>query len=762
MDEPSPKLSSDRPIDKAADDALNRAGFSKRLANAIRSAPGDESLVLALYGPWGSGKSSIKNMMLEELRSDDWTCPIILEFNPWRLGEESQLLVSFFSDVTKKLTEYSETLATKNGIEAKEIANAKARVKTWKKYGRYVAFGGTTVKAASTVMAMVGVPGSPLLNLLGSTLAASGELIDHAEESAREAAENDTETLEEIREELRKSFESDDLKKNVLVIVDDLDRLSQGEIVQMVRLIKANTDFPRFVFLLLCEEDRIAKAHDEVAGGEGFGRRYLEKIVQIPFRVPAPDRSDTRQYFNNGLGRVISNLSLHAKGIWDDTRDQERFSRLFEKFLRPNAENLRSVNRYLNTLGLGMAAFVEDSHFNANPIDVMAIEALKVFEPDAYEQLVQSSRMTLLGIGSDLFANEKTEAKALLEAILDRAVSKERVKELVLLLFPTIHKDLGFGGYGDLAELEWRRDLRICTNECFDRYFALDLRASDLKESQFNELVGNVGSPQALEASLRNLGEDGKLGKLLFRLEASQALEVLSTDDRVSLFAELFNLAPVIPEYKGFVMTDDGKSQVFVLLRGHLRGRSEQENREVILGITERVKNFSSSAYMLARFESTLRSHEIAGLAPSGAILDEAASIVLQQIEAAGEAGTLIDAIEQWPGMLDWWHKRSPDEAKKFLTNSLRFPRVTAAFLRSCSGRVSSDRRTFDYVDLKGVEEVVSVEEVEEAIKQIDPHELESQKALKDLVSRFLFALDRRRRGLSTNGSDMAFESERI
>jgi hypothetical protein len=407
-----------------------------------------------------------------------------------------------------------------------------------------------------------------------------------------------------------------------------------------------------------------------------------------------------------------------------------------------------------------MAAFVEDGHFNANPVDVMAIEALKVFEPNAYEQLVQSSRLTLLGIGSDMFANEKTEAKALLEAILERANSGERVKELVLLLFPTIHKDLGFAGYGDQAELEWRRDLRICTNECFDRYFALDLRASDLKESQFNELVRNVGNPQALERTLRHLGEDGKLGKLLFRLEDSQELGDMSTDDRVSLFAELFNLAPAIPEYKGFVMTDDGMSQVFVLLRGHLRGCSDETKRDVIIGITERVKQFSASAYMVARFESTLRSQEIATLAPSRSTLDEAAEIVLRQIHSAHEAGTLIDAVEQWPGILHWWNGRAPDDVKAFLNDSLDSPRTMTAFLRSCSGRVSSDRRTFDYVHLPSIDELISTDDVEAAITRIHPQEINENDGLKELVIRFLFALDRRKRGVSIDGADMARDTD--
>lgn len=757
MDEPIPHLSSDGPISKISEDQLNRAGFSNRLAKAIRSVPGDESLVLALYGPWGSGKSSIKNMMLEELRSNEWACPIILEFNPWRLGDESQLLGAFFSEVTKKLEGYSKSLVNPSKAE---VSAARNRVVKWQEYGRYVSFAGTTTAGASAIFTAGSATGSAIFFLLAPVLKLLGLLFKHGENAAAAAAKRTSKTLEDIRHDLQEAFNSKALKKNILVIIDDLDRLSQSEIVTMIRLIKAHTDFPRFIFLLLCEEDRIAKAHDEVAGGEGLGRRYLEKIVQIPFRVPAPDPSDTRQYFNNGLDRVISNLRTHANGIWEASRDQERFSRLFEEFLRPYAENLRSVNRYLNALSLGMAAFVEDGHFNANPVDVMAIEALKVFEPAAYEQLVQSSRMILLGIGSDLFANEKTEAKALLESLLERAVSRDRVKELVLLLFPTIHKDLGFGGYSDQAELEWRRDLRICTNDCFDRYFALDLRASDLKESQFNELVRNVGNPQALEQSLRHLGEDGKLGKLLFRLEGSQELEAMSTDDRVSLFAEFFNLAPVIPEYKGFVMSDDGRSQVFVLLRGHLRGRSEEEKREVILGITRRVKHFSAAAYMVARFESTLRSQEIATLAPSNPTLDEAAKIVLQQIDSARENGTLIDAVEQWPGILHWWNGRAPDDVRAFLKNSLHSPRTMAAILRSCSGRVSSNLRTFDYVHLPSVDEIISADDVEAAIARMPQREIDETEGLKDLVIRFLFVLDRRRRGLSIDGADMARDTD--
>lgn len=61
-------FSADRPINSVDEDLLGRAEFSKSLAEAINSWGGEDSLVVALYGNWGDGKSSIKNMVLSFLR----------------------------------------------------------------------------------------------------------------------------------------------------------------------------------------------------------------------------------------------------------------------------------------------------------------------------------------------------------------------------------------------------------------------------------------------------------------------------------------------------------------------------------------------------------------------------------------------------------------------------------------------------------------------------------------------------------------------
>lgn len=60
-------FSEDRPIQNTREDLLGRKVFSESIAAAISNCRGEQSLVVALYGAWGSGKSSIKNMVIETI-----------------------------------------------------------------------------------------------------------------------------------------------------------------------------------------------------------------------------------------------------------------------------------------------------------------------------------------------------------------------------------------------------------------------------------------------------------------------------------------------------------------------------------------------------------------------------------------------------------------------------------------------------------------------------------------------------------------------
>ena len=89
-------FSTDRPIDNARDDLLDRTKFAQSLAESIKGWRERDSLVLALHGPWGCGKTSIKNLVLESLGSDADKGLDVIEFAPWQWSSQSQIAEAFF------------------------------------------------------------------------------------------------------------------------------------------------------------------------------------------------------------------------------------------------------------------------------------------------------------------------------------------------------------------------------------------------------------------------------------------------------------------------------------------------------------------------------------------------------------------------------------------------------------------------------------------------------------------------------------------
>ena len=76
----------DRPIEGRSRDLLGRAPFAENLAKAILNYAYKDTLVIGLYGAWGSGKTSIINMVIEyaenpsNRRTDQ--SQVIVRFNP--------------------------------------------------------------------------------------------------------------------------------------------------------------------------------------------------------------------------------------------------------------------------------------------------------------------------------------------------------------------------------------------------------------------------------------------------------------------------------------------------------------------------------------------------------------------------------------------------------------------------------------------------------------------------------------------------------
>jgi predicted KAP-like P-loop ATPase len=95
-DDSAPRLSADRALDDPGDDRLGYAPFAKQLARSVLQGCPADGLVVAVYGEWGTGKTTALNFIAHYLEQDE-DPPVIMRFNPWWFASHEDLVRRFFS-----------------------------------------------------------------------------------------------------------------------------------------------------------------------------------------------------------------------------------------------------------------------------------------------------------------------------------------------------------------------------------------------------------------------------------------------------------------------------------------------------------------------------------------------------------------------------------------------------------------------------------------------------------------------------------------
>lgn len=101
-------FNTDKPIYKFHEDKLGRSYFAKQLANAIMKFETKDNYTISLQGKWGSGKTSVLNMAIEEIKQssemvNDDEKIIVVQFNPWNFTDNNQLINQFFLTLSSTL-----------------------------------------------------------------------------------------------------------------------------------------------------------------------------------------------------------------------------------------------------------------------------------------------------------------------------------------------------------------------------------------------------------------------------------------------------------------------------------------------------------------------------------------------------------------------------------------------------------------------------------------------------------------------------------
>ncbi|MBK6702972.1 MAG: hypothetical protein IPG56_03760 [Caulobacteraceae bacterium] len=85
----------ERPIRGSSEDALDRGRFVSRLVDALINRAGQSTgVVVGLTGQWGSGKSSILNLLDESIRERHRNSYVV-RFDPWLVSGRDDLILDF-------------------------------------------------------------------------------------------------------------------------------------------------------------------------------------------------------------------------------------------------------------------------------------------------------------------------------------------------------------------------------------------------------------------------------------------------------------------------------------------------------------------------------------------------------------------------------------------------------------------------------------------------------------------------------------------
>ena len=292
------KLLNDSPIDSLGKDELNRNEFAEFVADHIVNNTSSGSFAIGINAQWGDGKTSFQNLVGNHIRIKDSEA-IIFSFNPWKSIDEKKIISDFFelfSDTVRALDfRLSEKIST---------------------YG-----GKLLTKSSSWWSSLLRQIFYPEDNIENQFILING---------------------------LFKKFD-----RRIVVFIDDLDRLSTEEIMEVVKLIRNSANFRNTFFVVGYDHEYMQVALEK---HNKYGKDdFLEKIFQIQIDLhhipPSVIVQNLKKQLEELLPDYLDQINLISGyqtqeiiPFMDTAQEKLNASYFIPQFL----DNLRDVKRFAN------------------------------------------------------------------------------------------------------------------------------------------------------------------------------------------------------------------------------------------------------------------------------------------------------------------------------------------------------------------------------------------------------------------------------
>lgn len=318
---------------ETATDLLYYTPIAKTVERLLRESRG-APVTIGVHGDWGAGKSSVLRMTEQLLKADKRVCCIW--FNGWTFEGFEDAKTVVIQTIVDELRR-----ARPGSAKVAEAAKKVLRRVDWFKLAKQAGGLGLTALtgipsidqlkgAVESITAFVQNQGDHLsVEGLKGLAEKAGGFIKDAEKESEQLPEH----MHKFRVEFEELLTAADIDQ-LVVIVDDLDRCLPKTAIATLEAIRLFLFVNRTAFVVGADEAMIEYAVREHfpdlpqgAGPVTYARNYLEKLIQVPFRIPALGLAETRSY--------ITLLQLESIVKTDDDRFKKLLNTAQQDMLRP-------------------------------------------------------------------------------------------------------------------------------------------------------------------------------------------------------------------------------------------------------------------------------------------------------------------------------------------------------------------------------------------------------------------------------------------
>lgn len=273
-------LLNDWPIESASQDRYGFKNEVDKIVPKILKLDSRKAWSLAINAPWGAGKTSFINLIEEKIKKEaDFE---IIKFNPRNSKSASHIQEDFFNTIASTLSKYDSSFShnIKDYMESLQLIDKSGIVK---------------------------------------------KIVDFYHIWNKKS----------LKESIEQSFVS--LKKRVLVVIDDFDRLTKEEILEVLKLIDSNAAFPNLVFITAYDKEHVNKILNDFNNSDDVC--FIDKFFIREFSLPMHMSS----YLMNTISGDLR---------WDDNDKKEisyaisKYDLTFDKYIPTPRDAKRYINQF--------------------------------------------------------------------------------------------------------------------------------------------------------------------------------------------------------------------------------------------------------------------------------------------------------------------------------------------------------------------------------------------------------------------------------